>query len=72
VHQQLPVRAQHVELADVAGEDRLALLGIELVVVQQLGQVLAEALLHRRVPVQVKEELLRRVEAHAAPHLGMW
>ena len=66
VHPQLAVRAEDVELADVAGDDRLALLLVELVVGKQAAQVFAIALLDARVAVEMKEQLLGRVEAHGA------
>src|SRR5204862_3755796 len=45
---------------------------VELVVVEQRAHILAVALLHRRVAVQVEEQLLRAVQAHHAPQRGIW
>src|ERR1039457_1901132 len=64
VHEQLAVDAEDIELADVARDKGFTLLGRQLVAVEQGLTRLSEPLLHRRLAVEVEEELLRGVEAH--------
>src|ERR1019366_5458129 len=64
--EQRAVRAEDVKPADVAAEKCLVLFGSQVVAVEQRPRRFAKSLLHRRLAVQVVEELLRAVETHAS------
>ena len=54
VHQQLAVATQHIELADVASEHGFVLFGLQRIFGQQGRTIIAKALLHLRLAVELE------------------
>ena len=64
VHQQLPVRAQDVNQADIAGRERTALLAGQLIPIEESWQIGAMLFLSSRVAIDVVQEFLQLIETH--------
>ena len=64
MHQQLPVRAEHVDQADVTGLERAAFLTRQLIPIEEPRQIGSMLFLDGRVAIDVVQEFLQLIQAN--------